>query len=410
MTKEFYQILEIGENATQEEIKNAYRKLATKWHPDRNKSPEATKKMQEINKAYEVLGNEEKKKKYDLGTTDFAFEASEFNYSYEEGLESIRDELEKAKEEEKILARKEVINIVGFEMLITEIYPRQLDSNLWTPYSRWQEKVWKIPIKSNPRGVMGIDTSELDKFKETMINAIRKRKEEWKTGINNPYFDKTKSNAIEAIEEAMKEKRLKVEDLGEYSNYKEQINNLDRQWKIRNLKDKVVVFIKSMGDNKESEKSEKNSRSFLDGASNSSEYSKDKEETQGQIRKTPKQDKAPIESEKKFISPKKTGTSGEYSGWDRESLIKKIEELEAEIRELKQEEEDVPEFKEYIAKKESELLESKRVLENFSSSNPNPNLSSPNFNFPTSLIVALAVLLVAGLIAVLVVSSRKKKN
>ena len=76
---------------------------------------------------------------------------------------------------------------------------------------------------------MGIDTSELDKFKETMINAIRKRKEEWKAGINNPYFDKTKIRAIEAIEEAIKEKGLKAEDLGEYSNYREQINNLDRQ-------------------------------------------------------------------------------------------------------------------------------------------------------------------------------------
>jgi len=69
MTKEFYKILEISENATQEEIKKAYRKLAAKWHPDRNKSLEATKKMQEINKAFEVLGDEEKRKKYDLGAT-----------------------------------------------------------------------------------------------------------------------------------------------------------------------------------------------------------------------------------------------------------------------------------------------------------------------------------------------------
>ena len=73
MTKEFYKILEISENATQEEIKKAYRKLAAKWHPDRNKSLEATKKMQEINKAFEVLGDEEKRKKYDLGATWFCF-------------------------------------------------------------------------------------------------------------------------------------------------------------------------------------------------------------------------------------------------------------------------------------------------------------------------------------------------
>src|SRR5947209_16043675 len=130
MTKEFYQILEINENATQEEIKNAYRKLATKWHPDRNKSPEATKKMQEINKAYEILGDEEKRKKYDLGATDFAFEASEFNYSYEEELGNINDELKRLREEQKILARKDVINAIDFEMLITGIFPSKLGSNL----------------------------------------------------------------------------------------------------------------------------------------------------------------------------------------------------------------------------------------------------------------------------------------
>lgn len=67
MTKEFYQILEINENATAEEIKKAYRKLALKWHPDKwsTKSLEerakANEEMQKINKAYEVLGDEEKK-------------------------------------------------------------------------------------------------------------------------------------------------------------------------------------------------------------------------------------------------------------------------------------------------------------------------------------------------------------
>jgi DnaJ-class molecular chaperone len=121
MAKEFYRILEINENATQEDIKKAYQKLAKKWHPDKNKSPEATEKMQEINKAFEVLGNEEKRKKYDLGATDFAFKASGFNYE---------EELKNLREEQKILACKDAINIIGFEMLIAEIYPPQLNSNL----------------------------------------------------------------------------------------------------------------------------------------------------------------------------------------------------------------------------------------------------------------------------------------
>lgn len=70
--KNYYETLEINRNANAEEIKKVYRKLAAKWHPDKwaNKSPqerqEATKKMQEINEAYDVLGDEQKKKTYDL--------------------------------------------------------------------------------------------------------------------------------------------------------------------------------------------------------------------------------------------------------------------------------------------------------------------------------------------------------
>jgi len=63
--RDFYETLGIGKNATQEEIKKAYRKLALEWHPDRNKTPQAAEKFKEINEAYEVLFNPEKKSAYD---------------------------------------------------------------------------------------------------------------------------------------------------------------------------------------------------------------------------------------------------------------------------------------------------------------------------------------------------------
>ncbi|WP_026803698.1 DnaJ family protein [Aliarcobacter lanthieri] len=65
MAKSLYETLEVSENATAEEIKKAYRKLARKYHPDVNKDPKAEEKFKEINAAYEVLSNPEKKQQYD---------------------------------------------------------------------------------------------------------------------------------------------------------------------------------------------------------------------------------------------------------------------------------------------------------------------------------------------------------
>jgi len=62
---DYYEILGVGKNATQDEIKKAYRKLALKWHPDKNKSKEAESKFKEINKAYEVLSDPKKRARYD---------------------------------------------------------------------------------------------------------------------------------------------------------------------------------------------------------------------------------------------------------------------------------------------------------------------------------------------------------
>jgi len=65
MSKSLYETLEVSENTSQEEIKKSYRRLAKKYHPDVNKTSEGEEKFKEINNAYEVLGDVEKRKKYD---------------------------------------------------------------------------------------------------------------------------------------------------------------------------------------------------------------------------------------------------------------------------------------------------------------------------------------------------------
>jgi molecular chaperone DnaJ len=81
--KDYYQILGVGRDASAEEIKKAYRKMALQHHPDRNRdNPEAEERFKEASEAYSVLGNSEKRQIYDQygaeglrsgGASDFGF-------------------------------------------------------------------------------------------------------------------------------------------------------------------------------------------------------------------------------------------------------------------------------------------------------------------------------------------------
>ena len=62
---DFYEILGIDRNATKDEIKSAFRKKARQYHPDVNKTKEAESKFKDINEAYEVLGDKQKRERYD---------------------------------------------------------------------------------------------------------------------------------------------------------------------------------------------------------------------------------------------------------------------------------------------------------------------------------------------------------
>lgn len=69
--KDLYEILGVPRDASQDDIKKAYRTLVKKYHPDTNKEPGAEEKFKEVRDAYEILGDPEKRQKYDrFGSTD----------------------------------------------------------------------------------------------------------------------------------------------------------------------------------------------------------------------------------------------------------------------------------------------------------------------------------------------------
>jgi molecular chaperone DnaJ len=81
--RDYYEVLGVSKNASKDDIKGAYRKLALKYHPDRNKEPGAEEKFKEISEAYAVLSDDEKRKRYDtyghVGPEE-VFRGSEANF------------------------------------------------------------------------------------------------------------------------------------------------------------------------------------------------------------------------------------------------------------------------------------------------------------------------------------------
>jgi DnaJ-class molecular chaperone len=94
--RDYYEVLGVDKKASSSEIKSAYRKMALKYHPDKNKASDAEEKFKEINESYQVLSDAEKKKAYDqfghaafdpasgMGSNPFsgASRQGPFNWSY----------------------------------------------------------------------------------------------------------------------------------------------------------------------------------------------------------------------------------------------------------------------------------------------------------------------------------------
>ena len=80
---DYYELLQVAEDADHQQIKESYRKLAFQYHPDRNKDQESTAKMKAVNEAYAVLSDPDKRKEYDTMRSRYGSDAySHFKNSY----------------------------------------------------------------------------------------------------------------------------------------------------------------------------------------------------------------------------------------------------------------------------------------------------------------------------------------
>ena len=133
MFRDYYAILEVSYHALPEEIKSAYRQLSKKWHPDVNPDVEVTSKMQDINEAYCLLKDAEKRRRYDeeykrfkqfqqtsnktnsnhTSTTSSTATSSSKSYYYDYNVndESVWNDMESARAEATRLVREFLNNL-----------------------------------------------------------------------------------------------------------------------------------------------------------------------------------------------------------------------------------------------------------------------------------------------------------
>lgn len=196
--KDYYKILGINKNATENEIKKAYRNLALKYHPDKNSDPNAKNKFNEISEAYQILSDEKKRWNYD--------HKEKHNFKYSHQAFHFKDPFEIFNEVFSIITGLPPMTIPNmFHQASMTIHIIDLDND-FDPFHRLVNDILMPPqIVNQPKNniiIEEINNNYPSKLKQIEQNPYIKHE----NNVKPSYLHKLDDDQIDKIKDAFKTK------------------------------------------------------------------------------------------------------------------------------------------------------------------------------------------------------------
>ena len=140
--KNYYEILEVDKNASEEVIEKEYKTLAKKYHPDLQNNSNCQDKMRQINEAYEILSNDFKRREYDEKIKRQSVSIEEYNGIIQEN-NRLKKDLKRVANQREMSQNQERLE----EMSIMQRYYEQIKKATKQPQMRYEKKKTKISLE-----------------------------------------------------------------------------------------------------------------------------------------------------------------------------------------------------------------------------------------------------------------------
>ena len=140
--KNYYEILEVDKNASEEVIEKAYKTLAKKYHPDLQNNSNCQDKMRQINEAYEILSNDFKRREYDEKIKRQSVSIEEYNRIIQEN-NRLKKDLKRVANQREMSQNQERLE----EMSIMQRYYEQIKKATKQPQMRYERKKTQISLE-----------------------------------------------------------------------------------------------------------------------------------------------------------------------------------------------------------------------------------------------------------------------